>query len=276
MNGIGTGNYEYIVMLLVYVVLALITIGSSLKKWIEEKRISCSSYEVTIGNVLLFIALRLGVVSFLLYLQLAFLPGLTKSRQSNTLSNQEYERIAQTYLVTWELLSFLGTCALYSSLTTLIYKWRIFLNGDLKSNVALVLGLNSSFAFIIRGVVMALDSVGYRYLSSGTSAQIVWNIFFKYICWIIPEMIVVMCILICLVETDSFHNVLAVIYGRVHGNTAYAEVPTVEIGDIEDVMKNNPPNLSDTELNEMKNKTTPNVRGSVGSVNDGYAKFEDE
>ena len=56
MNGIGTGNYEYIVMLLVYVVLALITIGSSLKKWIEEKRISCSSYEVTIGNVLLFIA----------------------------------------------------------------------------------------------------------------------------------------------------------------------------------------------------------------------------
>ncbi|KAG2385892.1 hypothetical protein C9374_003041 [Naegleria lovaniensis] len=337
-NGIGTGDYEYIVMELVYLVLGLITLGTLIKKISDEKRITCSLFEFSIFTIFFFILLRVGVIAFLLYLRLGFLPELIKSRSNNNLSNHNLERQAEVYLVTWELLSFLGTCALYASISTLVYKWRSLLNGDTKSNLALVLGMNSilffigifcvimqyffefknytwvhvvyyfcainifimgavliyhadkmqtkvkpnnelSFqlfrhatynkysavilgvAFITRGVVMALDNVGYKFLRDGSPAQVVWNIFFKYICWVIPELIIVM----------------SVMYGRVHGNTNYAEVPPVEIADLEDVVKNGNVDISESELQEMRAKTFVGQAGSFEKEQgDGYSKFEDE
>jgi len=59
MNGIGTGDYEYIIMLVVFSFLFLITIGTQLKKWISEKRIAFSSFEFSIVNLLLFLARKL-------------------------------------------------------------------------------------------------------------------------------------------------------------------------------------------------------------------------
>jgi len=293
---------------------------------------------------------RLGVVSFLLYLRLSFLPTYTKSQQSNGLADQSVQRTAEVYLVTWELLSFLGSCALYASVSALVYKWRSLLNGDMKSNIALIAGMNAilffiglfcvvmqyffefknytwvhivyyftainifimgvvflyhadkladkvkprsdisfqlfkhglynkysavvcAIAFITRGIVLALDSIGYRYLTDGSRAQVVWNIFFKYICWVIPELIIVLCLLYCISETEDFHNILAYMYSRVRGgNASYSEVAPVEISDIEDVLKT-PHDISNAELQEMREKTE---KQPTSVANDAYTRFEDE
>ncbi|KAL9656199.1 hypothetical protein ABK040_007816 [Willaertia magna] len=370
MNGIGTGDYEYIMMLIVYGILAAMVGGFLIRKWIVDKKIDFTTFEFCVTCIIMFILLRIGVVSFLLYLRLNFLQKYINSKNQNMLTTSDLDRTAQVYLVTWELLMFLGTCALFSSLTSVIYKWRKLLNGDVHSNTMLVIGLNAilfcvgifcvcmqylfefqhytwvhivyyyccinmfilgilfiyycdqlcervekknignevtfqlykhalynkysgvvcAACFIIRGLVMALDNVGYRYLQDGSASQVIWNLFFKYVCWIIPEMIVVLCLLFCIEETEEFHNVLAYIYNRNEknhmnlvmggstGDIQYGEVPTVDVENLEDVIQVKD-GVSDVELKEMKEQITNDkhkqMKGNRGG-SDTYVRLEED
>jgi len=93
----------------------------------------------------------------------------------------------------------------------LLTKWKE--NGvllTLKKNLTLahICGIIIAVALIFRSSTMIVDSIAYQYISTGQS-QTIWNIFFKYLFWIIPEFIICVCLMLALYYTDTFTAVLA-------------------------------------------------------------------
>lgn len=77
-----------------------------------------------------------------------------------------------------------------------------------------------------------IDAFGYRHITRGTRLQIVWNIFFKYICWIVPELFVTIFIGLAMMQTDNFASQLA--YFAIQRQFG-KEIPQEEVEDLEDL-----------------------------------------
>jgi hypothetical protein len=110
----------------------------------------------------------------------AFLLTVNSTRLATTL---EHDRVRNDY-----------TLRLYKLVLTIRF-----------SSIACVIVL------LVRAGSLTLDSIGYRYMTPGSTLQHVWNLFFKYILWITPEFL--FCILLChsFFTTEDFHGMLAML-----------------------------------------------------------------
>jgi hypothetical protein len=68
-----------------------------------------------------------------------------------------------------------------------------------------------AIALIFRSVTMLLDTIVYQFLPEGSVGQVVWNIIFKYIFWVVPELIIVIFLASSYLKTDEFITELSII-----------------------------------------------------------------
>ncbi|KAL0477963.1 ftsK [Acrasis kona] len=350
MQGIGTGDTEYIVMIVAYAAMLVLFTILLFYKWSKERTGAVFTvFEVFVGLLQFFFALRICVLSFLLYLRYGYLPAfIGKATSADALDNANLDNSAQNLLIFWELLSIGGSDVLYAALTCLIYKWRLLLTADHQGCLSLVVVMNvvtsfvsvtlvlmqfafnkATMAFVhatyyyvafnyavlsvllfyyayhlslvvegyrhrtdlafqvrevvfsirdsclaisvavfIRAVAIAVDNVGYRFLLTGSSYQVIWNIVFKYVFWIVPELVAVIMAGSAFVDTEDFHGVIAIQDAKNKGS-----IPQVQaFQDDEDRVFENVPNVEVQGLNELleqerrAGKQVPNVAPMVSEV----------
>ncbi len=141
----------------------------------------------------------------------------------------------------------------------------------------------------VRAVAIAIDNVGYRYLLNGTAGQVIWNIVFKYIMWIVPEFVAIVLSASIFLDTEDFHAMMAVQEAKMNGTLpatsyvneyageAYGQVPNVDIESLDDVLQaekqkgrdvpESTVTVSEVELEEMSREIqgeSDNRRGRDG------------
>jgi hypothetical protein len=82
------------------------------------------------------------------------------------------------------------------------------------------LGWCAGGTLIVRCLGIIIDTMFYSYLPSGSVVQTVWNIFFKFILWIVCELLIVVFLIYAYLETDVFITQLSIIsIEHDHGRT---------------------------------------------------------
>eukprot|EP01080_Neovahlkampfia_damariscottae_P003598 gene3598-6333_t len=80
------------------------------------------------------------------------------------------------------------------------------------------LGWSAGSTLMIRCLGIIIDTMFYSYLPNNSVAQTVWNIFFKFVLWIVCELLLVVFLIYAYLETDKFITELSVIsIERDHG-----------------------------------------------------------
>lgn len=100
---------------------------------------------------------------------------------------------------------------------------------------------------IILALSRSLDTLVYDYFASDSAGQIVWNIVFKYVLWIIPEMFIVLGLGIAMNATDNFASDLAVVAVHRSEGKMYSDIPPFEVRSIDEL-----PELPQDETAEKK------------------------
>jgi len=72
-------------------------------------------------------------------------------------------------------------------------------------------GWSAAMFLMFRGFAIIVDTLVYPFIPTNTSGQIIWNIIFKYIFWIVPEFLIVIFISLAYIETDIFITEVAII-----------------------------------------------------------------
>ena len=80
------------------------------------------------------------------------------------------------------------------------------------------LGWAAGGTLIIRCLGIVIDTMFYSYLPNNSVSQTVWNIFFKFVLWIVCELLLVVFLIYAYLETDKFITELSIIsIERDHG-----------------------------------------------------------
>jgi hypothetical protein len=73
-----------------------------------------------------------------------------------------------------------------------------------------LLGWLTGLLYGFRGFIIILDTFVYPFITMGVP-QTIWNIIFKYVCWVVPEFLIVVFLVWAYLDTDAFITELAVI-----------------------------------------------------------------
>lgn len=87
---------------------------------------------------------------------------------------------------------------------TLVFLKRILFSAQIG-------GFITAITLIFRSLTTLIDTIVYQYIPANTVGQVIWNIIFKYIFWVVPELIISVFAPYSMMKTDDFITEMAII-----------------------------------------------------------------
>lgn len=72
-------------------------------------------------------------------------------------------------------------------------------------------GYITGAVLVFRSLTTLVDTIVYQYIPNGTIGQVIWNIIFKYVFWVVPELLIAVFASFSVIKTDDFITEMAII-----------------------------------------------------------------